>query len=128
MKQYILFADFEQEVKERRVADMPNVFVKSDGKLNKHTQAYFGLFRHLFDTAQLSAAGLDDERCVKYAFEIDSVAKTAVAEYSINPAEIENAISMKLLPMLFDDLGIDNAERFIQEVLQITRLGLSRGE
>ncbi|MGB5877828.1 MAG: hypothetical protein WBG84_10795, partial [Psychrobacter nivimaris] len=61
-----------------------------------------------------------------YAFEIDSIVKTAVAEYSINPAEIENAISVKLLPMLFMDLGIDKAQQLIEEVLKITRLGLSR--
>ena len=127
VKQYILFADFEQEVKARKVAGMPSVFTSGEGKQNKHAQAYFGLFKHLFDTALLSSTELDDDKLVKYAFEINDVVKTAVAEYSINPAEIENAISMKLLPMLFTDLGIENAERFIQEVLQITRLGLSRG-
>lgn len=127
VKQYILFADFEQEVKDRNVAGMPSVFTNTDGLQNKHAQAYYGLFKHLFNSELLSSAELDDDKLVKYAFEIDDVVKTAVAEYSINPAEIENAISMKLLPMLFADLGIDNAERLIQEVLQITRLGLSRG-
>jgi len=127
IKQYILFADFEQEVKTRKVAGMPSEFVDTDGKKNKHAQAYYGLFKHLFDTNLLSKAALDDDKLVNTAFEIDAVVKTAVAEYSINPAEIENAISMKLLPMLFADLGIEKAERFIQEVLQITRLGLSRG-
>ncbi len=126
VKQYILFADFEQDVKERKVEGMPNAFADADGKQNKHAQAYYGLFKHLFDTTLRRDAELDDDKMVKYAFEIDDVVKTAVAEYSINPAEIENAISMKLLPMLFADLGIENAERFIQEVLQITRLGLSR--
>ncbi|UZE97626.1 type I restriction endonuclease subunit R [Alkalimarinus alittae] len=127
VKQYILFADFEQEVKERKVAGMPIAFTDAEGKQNKHAQAYYGLFKHLFDAGFRSNTELDDDKLVKHAFEIDSVVKTAVAEYSINPAEIENAISMKLLPMLFTDLGIENAERFIQEVLQITRLGLSRG-
>jgi len=127
VKQYILFADFEQDVKERKVKGMPSAFTDADGKQNKHAQAYYGLFKHLFDTALRHNAELDDDKMVKYAFEIDGVVKTAVAEYSINPAEIENAISMKLLPMLFADLGLENAERFIQEVLQITRLGLSRG-
>jgi type I restriction enzyme R subunit len=127
VKQYILFADFEQEVKERKVAGMPSAFTNADGKQNKHAQAYYGLFKHLLDKELRNRAELDDDKLVKYAFEIDEVVKTAVAEYSINPAEIENAISMKLLPMLFADLGIENAERFIQEVLQITRLGLSRG-
>lgn len=121
VKQYILFADFEQEVKDRKVDGVPDAF---DG--NKHAQAYFGLFKHLFDTELLEGASLTDDKRTEYAFEVDNTVNTAVAEYSINPAEIENAISMKLLPMLFTDLGIENAERYIQEVLQITRLGLSR--
>ncbi|MBL4761451.1 MAG: type I restriction endonuclease subunit R [Gammaproteobacteria bacterium] len=127
VKQYILFADFEQEVKDRKVEGMPSAFVDADGKQNKHAQAYYGLFKHLFGAELLKNNELDEDKLVQYAFDIDGVVKTAVAEYSINPAEIENAISMKLLPMLFADLGIENAERFIQEVLQITRLGLSRG-
>lgn len=127
VKQYILFADFEQEVKDRKVADIPNDFTDESGKLNKHAQAYFGLFKHVFGADYLIEQSLDNERLVVLAFNIDEVVNNAVAEYSINPAEIENAISMKLLPMLFGDIGIDNAERLIEAVLKITRLGLSRG-
>ena len=127
VKQYILFADFEQEVKERKVADVPNDFVDDSGKLNKHAQAYFGLFKHLFDAEFLNEKDLDNDRLVELAFSIDDVVNTAVAEYSINPAEIENAIHMKLLPLLFADLGLDNAQKLIEEVLKITRLGLARG-
>ncbi|QBJ61828.1 HsdR family type I site-specific deoxyribonuclease [Pseudoalteromonas sp. DL-6] len=127
VKQYILFADFEQEVKERKVADVPNDFVDDSGKLNKHAQAYFGLFKHLFDAEFLNDKALDNDKLVSLAFSIDDVVNTAVAEYSINPAEIENAIHMKLLPMLFGDLGLDNAQKLIEEVLKITRLGLARG-
>ncbi len=127
VKQYILFANFEEEVKERKVKGMPAAFTDKNGKQNKHAQAYYGLFKHLFDSDLLSSSELDDEKLIKHAHSIDEAVKTAVAEYSINPAEIENAISMKLLPMLFTDLGIENAERLIQEVLQITRLVLSRG-
>ncbi|MCK5893628.1 MAG: type I restriction endonuclease subunit R [Endozoicomonadaceae bacterium] len=126
VKQYILFADFEQAVKDRHVADVPIAFTDEAGKLNKHAQAYFGLFKHLFDAEYLAEQSLDNDKLVAYAFNIDDVANTAVAEFSINPAEIENSISMKLLPMLFADLGIDNAQRLIEAVLKITRLGLSR--
>lgn len=127
VKQYILFADFEQEVKERKVADTPSVFHDDEGKLNKHAQAYYGLFKFLFEDTYLVEQGLDNEKLVELAFSIDQVVTTAVAEFSINPAEIENAISMKLLPMLFADLGIDKAQQLIEEVLKITRLGLARG-
>ncbi|GAC28618.1 type I restriction endonuclease subunit R [Brumicola pallidula] len=127
VKQYILFADFEQEVKERKVADVPNDFVDASGKLNKHAQAYFGLFKHLFGPELLTDKSLDNDKLVVLAFSIDEVVHNAVAEYSINPAEIENAISMKLLPMLFGALGLDNAQKLIEAVLKITRLGLARG-
>lgn len=127
VKQYILFANFEQEVKDRKVADVPNDFVDDSGKLNKHAQAYFGLFKHLFDAEFLNEKALDNDKLVALAFSIDDVVNTAVAEYSITPAEIENAIHMKLLPMLFGDLGLENAQKLIEDVLKITRLGLARG-
>lgn len=127
VKQYIFFADFEQEVKERKVADTPSVFHDDEGKLNKHAQAYYGLFKFLFEDTYLVEQGLDNEKLAELAFSIDQVVTTAVAEFSINPAEIENAISMKLLPMLFADLGIDKAQQLIEEVLKLTRLGLARG-
>lgn len=126
IKQYMMFADFEQAVKDRDVADVPNDFIDDNGKLNKHAQAYFGLFKHLFAADFLADKDLDNTKLVNYAFNIDEIVKTAVAEYSINPTEIENAISVQLLPMLFMDLGIDNAQKLIEEVLKITRLGLSR--
>ena len=122
----MMFFGLEQEVKDRNVAGIPNEFIDESGKLNKHAQAYFGLFKQLFDDDFLADKELDSEQLVKYAFRIDEIVNTAVAEYSINPAEIENAISVKLLPMLFVDLGIDKAQQLIEEVLKITRLGLSR--
>ena len=126
VKQYMMFFGLEQEVRNRNVADVPNAFIDESSKLNRHAQAYFGLFKHLFDVNFLLDKELDNDKMVAYAFEIDEAVNNAVAEYSINPAEIENNISMKLLPMLFADLGLDNAQKFIEEVLKITRLGLSR--
>ena len=121
VKQYILFADFEQDVKERKIEGIPNELTN-----NKYAQAYFGLFKHLFDNHLLNNSDLSDNKLTQYAVDIDNVVKTAVAEYSINPSEIENKISMQLLPMLFSDLGLQNAELLIQEVIKITNLGLSR--
>jgi type I restriction enzyme R subunit len=128
VKQYIMFADFEHEVKERKIPDAPTEFYDEHGNLNKHAQAYYGLFKHLFDDGFRQDKGLDSTKLKDYAFQIDGVVKNAVAEFSINPAEIENSISMKLLPLLFGDLGIDKAQHLIEDILKITRLGLSRGE
>lgn len=126
LKQYLLFYGLEQNVNERKVAGVPNEFIDESGKLNRHAQAYFGLFKQLFYDNLDNNSLADNDKLVAYAFKIDDIVKTAVAEYSINPAEIENAISVKLLPMLFADLGIDKAQQLIEEVLKITRLGLSR--
>ncbi|KZY59552.1 DEAD/DEAH box helicase, partial [Oleiphilus sp. HI0061] len=126
VKQYMMFADFEEEVKARKVPDTPAAFTDSEGKLNQHAQAYYGLFKHLFGEDYLNAKTLNEEHIVEQAFAVDKAVNNAVAEYSINPSEIENAISKELLPMLFTDLGLEDAERYIQEVLKITRLGLHR--
>ncbi len=132
VKQYMLFADFEQEVKDRKVEGMPAAFTNVDGRQNKQAQAYFGLFKYLFQN-DVSSSGnravlndIGEDKRVQYAFDIEGVVKTAVAELSINPGEIENAISVKLLPMLFADFGVENAQKLIEEVLKITRLGVSR--
>ncbi len=128
LKQYLMFYGLEQAVNERKVAGMPSDFIDEAGKLNRHVQAYFGLFKRLFDNDSdtLVDKQLGDDKLIAYAFEIDEIVNTAVAEYSINPAQIEDAISVKLLPMLFADLGIERAQQLIEAVLKITRLGLSR--
>lgn len=124
VKQYILFADLEEQVVARDVADIPDRFRNENGKRNKHAQAYFGLFKQLYEEAEEQT--LDTDSMVQYAFAIDEVVNTAVAEYSINPSEIENAVSMKLLPMLFADLGLEDTQRLTESVLKIVRLGISR--
>ena len=127
VKKYIMFAEFEQAVKERRVDELPDEFNNDPEQSDKHAQAYFGLFKYLFEPDYLEEKSLDDDKLVKYAFAIDEVVNKAVAEYSINPSEIESAIRKSLLPMLFSDLGVENAQKLIVEVLNIVRLGLSRG-
>ena len=128
IKQYILFADLEQEVKARKVVDIPDNFADDSGKLNKPAQAYYGLFKHLFDPALLTNNGLDNDKLVTLAFRIDEVVNTAVAEYSINPTEIENTIHNQLLPELSKALGLVNAQKLLEAVLKIMRSGLARGE
>ncbi|MGO2457716.1 MAG: type I restriction endonuclease subunit R [Vibrio casei] len=121
VKQYLLFADFEEQVKERKVDGIPNDrFSALDPKVKRHVQAYFGLFlKHQGEANNLS----EDER-FDYAMQIDEVVTASVAEFSINPQEIENQIRRKLLPLLFKATGMDAAKVIITEVIQITRLGV----
>ncbi|MEZ8857244.1 type I restriction endonuclease subunit R [Vibrio atlanticus] len=122
VKQYLLFADFEEQVKERNVEGMPtDRFSELDPKIKRHVQAYYGLFlKNLADSNALS----EDER-FDYAMQIDKVVTASVAEFSINPQEIENHIRRKLLPVLFKAVGMDTAKVIIADIIQITRLGVA---
>ncbi|HIF9491737.1 TPA: type I restriction endonuclease subunit R [Photobacterium damselae] len=122
IKQYLLFADFEQQVKDRDIAGIPtDRFAELDPKIKRHVQAYYGLFLKVVG----EPASLTEDQYFHYALEIDSIVRKAVAEYSINPSEIENQIRLGLLPLLYNDVGIDRAQVIISDVIQITRLGLS---
>ncbi|WP_119298500.1 type I restriction endonuclease subunit R [Vibrio cholerae] len=122
VKQYLLFADFEQQVKDRDVAGLPtDRFAELDPRIKRHVQAYFGLFLKVLG----EPLPLTEDQCFQYALDIDGIVRKAVAEFSINPSEIENQIRLGLLPLLFADVGIDKAQAIITDVIQITRLGLS---
>lgn len=122
VKQYLLFADFEQQVIDRKVEGMPtDRFAELDPKIKRHVQRYYGLFlKHGFEGRFLT-----EDQCFNYAVEIDEKVRKAVAEFSINPSEIENQISLEILPLLFTDLGVDKAQILVDEIVQITRLGLA---
>ena len=71
----------------------------------------------------------DDDRRSKLADQalaMDAVVRNAVAENSLNPQNIEAAIRKGLLPLLFSALGLDSAKQVVDQVIQITRVGLSR--
>ncbi len=130
VKQYMLFADFEEQVKKRKVEGIPaDRFNELDPKIKHHVQAYYGLFlKHLGEPLPSEGQGqgtVTEEQCFNYAIKIDAVVRKSVAEFSINPQEIENQITIGLLPLLFGDLGIEKAQAVITDVVQITRLGLS---
>ncbi|EMD0829378.1 type I restriction endonuclease subunit R [Morganella morganii] len=123
VKQYLLFADFEEQVKERKVEGIPtDRFAELDPKIKRHVQAYYGLF-----IKHLPINPLSEQDCFDYAIKIDEIVTSAIAEYSINPSEIENQIRLKLLPFLVRDagLGLDNSKLVIQDVIQRTRMGVA---
>ncbi len=123
VKQYLLFADFEEQVKERKVEGIPtDRFAELDPKIKRNVQAYYGLF-----LKHLPINPLSEQECFDYAVNIDECVKSAVAEFSINPSEIENQIRLKLLPLLVRDagLGLDAAKLILADIIQITRLGVA---
>ncbi|EPP2347868.1 type I restriction endonuclease subunit R, partial [Enterobacter hormaechei] len=121
VKQYLLFADFEEQVKERKVEGIPtDRFAELDPKIKRHVQAYFGLF-----LKYASENPLSEQERFDFAIQIDEIVTAAVAEFSINPTEIENQIRRALLPILFKAVGMDTAKIIITDIIQITRLGVA---
>ncbi|WP_312756943.1 HsdR family type I site-specific deoxyribonuclease [Pulveribacter sp.] len=122
LKQYALFKSFEEQVASRATPGTPDELAT-----NPHAKAYFGAIRLVL--GEDSFAALESqafERLVQQSLAIDTVVKDAVAENSLNPQNIEAAIRKGLLPLLFGSLGLDNAKQVVEQVIQITRIGLSK--
>jgi len=125
LKQYMMFREFEEQVQDRRLNDIPDVFTG-----NRHAQAYFGIFKKVLPEALAVQDQQVQEKWVKVAFEIDETVETSVAENSINPQNIEADIRKKLLPRIFKECksiggGMDQAKKIVEMIVQITRVGLS---
>lgn len=119
LKQYALFKKFEEQVDARNVGALPAELSGS-----KHVRAYFGICRLVLGEEAFAKA--DQAAWVGQAQEIDAVVQQAVAEHSLNPQNIEAAIRKALLPKLFGLLGLDKAKEAIDQVIQVTRIGLAR--
>ncbi|SLM61600.1 Type I restriction-modification system, restriction subunit R [Dickeya aquatica] len=125
LKQYLLFREFEEQVQERRLNDIPDAFAG-----NQHAQAYFGVFRKILPEVFAIVDAQVQDKWVKLAFTLDQLVDVSVAENSINPQNIEADIRKKLLPMLFKECkaiggGMDQAKKMVEMIVQITRVGLS---
>lgn len=125
LKQYMLFREFEEQVQDRRLNDIPDAFAG-----NRHAQAYFGVFKKVLPEALAVLDQQVQDKWVKVAFEIDQAVETSVAENSINPQNIESDIRKKLLPRMFQECkaiggGMDQAKKIVEMIVQITRVGLS---
>ncbi|PSF06107.1 DEAD/DEAH box helicase [Marinobacter fuscus] len=125
LKQYMLFREFEEQVQDRRLNDIPDAFAG-----NRHAQAYFGVFKKVLPEALSVLDQQVQDKWVKVAFDIDQAVETSVAENSINPQNIEADIRKKLLPRMFQECkaiggGMDQAKKVVEMIVQITRVGLN---
>ncbi len=122
-KQHALFKDFEEQVNAKKVPGIPEALAE-----NQHAKAYFGTFRIVLGDDYFEAIDqADEEGLVMEALAIDEVVRSSVAEHSLNPQNIEAEIRKQLLPRLFRKIGLDKAKDVIEQVVQITRIGLSKG-
>ncbi len=122
LKQYALFREVEDKLAARRAPGIPDALADQP-----HARAYFGVLRLVMGEDRTAA--MDDgarERMSAQALAIDAVVREAVAENSLSPQNIESAIRQGLLPLLFHSLGLDGARQAVEQIVQITRLGLGR--
>ncbi|MBO9444177.1 type I restriction endonuclease subunit R [Phaeobacter italicus] len=119
-KQYVMFKDLEQQVSNRATPGLPDSFSG-----NYRAQAFYGV---LLEAKGLGTDELlDQETLVQEAFHIDQVVSEAVQAHSINPANIEAAISKSLLPRYFQKFGgLDQAEMLVGQLVAIVRSGGNR--
>ncbi|MBB6557856.1 type I restriction enzyme R subunit [Acidovorax soli] len=122
LKQYALFKTFEQQLESRATPGVPDVLVDKP-----HAKAYFGAIRLVLGEETFTALSIEAaDRLVQQALAMDTVVRNAVAENSLNPQNIEAAIRKGLLPLLFETLGLDSAKQVVEQVIQITRVGLNK--
>jgi type I restriction enzyme R subunit len=124
IKQYALFKAFEEKVQNRDIGGMPEAL-----KDNTHAKAYYGvILLVLGDEAFKKLPDDQKQTYINECLEIDRIVDTAVSEYSLNPQGVEKAINRELLPRLYKLMGMDKAREVIDAVIQITRVGISRGD
>lgn len=122
-KQYALFDELEKKLARREVDGIPAEL--SD---NRHAQAFYGAMRlGLGDEAFEALTEAESQKLTDDAIATDSVVKQAVAEHSLNPQNIEAAIRNELLPRMYAMAGMQKASIIIDKIIEITRVGLSKG-
>jgi len=119
-KQYTLFKDLEEQVDNREVAGLSERLAN-----NRHAAAYFGLFHLVLGDSEVTGENISAFE--ELAIAIDRIVVDAIAENSLNPHNIEAAIRKGLLPLLFGEIGLDHAKSVSDRVIEVVRLGLSRG-
>jgi type I restriction enzyme R subunit len=122
LKQYALFKKFEESLEAMHTPGIPDRL-----DTNRQAKAYFGAIRLELGEAAVNAMSVvERERFTALALNIDTVVCNAIAETSLNPQSIEATIRKNLLPQLFEVMGLDSAKAVVEQVIQITRIGLSR--
>lgn len=121
-KQYALFREFEEQVAQRRTPGVPEALAG-----RPHAKAYFGVFRLVIGDESVDARmGDTPDTLVQLALEIDETVSNVVAENTLNPAGIDAGIRKALLPDLFKRFGLDSANRLLDQIVHIVRVGLQR--
>lgn len=119
-KQFALFKELEEKVANRDVEGVPDALSG-----NSYAAAYFGVMKLTNENQELSREEVDD--LAQLSLAIDEIVNVAVAENSLNTQNIETSVRKKLLPLLFKRLGLGSAKDVVEQIVEIVRLGVSKG-
>jgi type I restriction enzyme R subunit len=118
-KQYDMFEELEASLATRTAPGIPVALAN-----RPHARAYYGIFCLHSDALAVDwGAAHEDAAC-----RIEEIVAAAVAENSLNPANIEAAVRKGALPILFGLFGLDRAKIMTDEIVNITRIGLANGK
>ena len=120
-KQYALLKDLEEKVDDRRTPGIPDELAG-----HPHAKAYFGIFRLVMGDETVDAQmDKTPDALIGLAFTIDKTVNDVVAENTLNPGGIDAGIRKALLPDLFKRFGLDKANRMLDDIVHIVKVGLN---
>lgn len=124
MEQFSLLKELEEKVNNREMDSIPDAL-----KDKAHPRTYYGIMAMKLGEEGINKLSDDEyKNIVEESIEIEKIVDNAVSEYSLNPQGIEKAINRELLPRLFKMFGMDVAKEIIEDIIHVTRVGISRGE
>src|SRR3546814_5063659 len=105
----------EEKLAAKAVGDLPK---RLDG--HRHARAYFGIIR--LEMGGAAVNGDEQEEFIRAVLDMETSVESAIAENSLNPANIEAAIRNALLPRLFGLTGLDKAKVITESIGELTHI------
>src|SRR3546814_17245479 len=100
----------EEKLAAKAVGDLPK---RLDG--HRHARASFGIIR--LEMGGAAVNGADQEEFIRAALDMETSVESAIAENSLNPANIESAIRKALLPRLIGLTCLDEAKVITERIV-----------
>ncbi len=114
-KHYKSFINLKTQVQNKIVPGIPKALIDQP-----HARAYYGVFHIVLnDGATNTISDNEKQAYISHALMINKTVNKAIAEYSLNPKNLENEIRGKLLPSIFKQTGIKKAKEIIEQIIQI---------
>ncbi len=120
---YLPFKELEERLVARDVETVPDVLED-----RKHARAYYGIFRLVLGEDHFeSLEEGEHEEIVRRSLYMDEVVDNAVSAHSLDRLSMEKEIRKRLLPGLFEMVGLEAAKQIIERIIHVTRVNRAKG-